>query len=312
MAKKWSYYTLLKRGLSQIRELGPGLITERYWHRKKILKSEPLPCPPDSELEVHVQVCKRDWLNGIWTIISFACFAKQPFRLVMLHDETVPEFAWDHYCRLFPGVVIADRDKLLPEVEKQLSHLSPTIVEMWKSGEYVTLPKIVDTWLLAKNQTVVTLDSDVLFFDYPEEILDESNVQGQLAIYNYINYKRLGTAATHYCHNVDALYNGTGIKLPEDFIIGLGRVNLKYYDWPLIERVLSEHPPEGRVKHFMIDQSILGIWASVHGFSHLDKKRYSVDPVESLHGVVARHYISKTRDLMYVEGIRKLRKLWGI
>ena len=93
MKKNWSYFSILKRGIRQIREYGPGLLSERYWHRKKILKNQPVECLSDSELEVHVQVCKRDWINGIWTIMSFAHYAKQPFRLVMIHDETVPEFA---------------------------------------------------------------------------------------------------------------------------------------------------------------------------------------------------------------------------
>lgn len=311
MGKSWSYYTVLKKGLNQVRELGPGLLMERYWHRKKILKAKPVECSEDAELEVHVQVCHRDWLNGIWTIMSFAYFAKQPFRLVMLQDGTVPELAWDHFRRLFPGVVIADRESLRTEVEKRLGTVSPTIVEMWQSGEYCTLPKVVDSWLLAKNKTIVTLDSDVLFFDFPKELLDTSSVGNQLAIYNYIEYKDWGREAS-YAHDAEELEREMGISLPYDFIIGLGRVNLDYFDWELCEKVLSKHPPRGRVKHFTIDQSIMGIWAAAHSFSHLDKKRYAVNPVENLDGVVARHYIGKTRDLMYVEGIRNLRKKWRI
>ena len=294
-----------------MKELGPGLLLERYWHRKRILKAKPIECPKDAVLEVHVQVCHRDWLNGIWTIMSFAYFARQPFRLVMLQDGTVPECAWDHFKQLFPGVVIADRESLRPEVEKRLGAVSPTIVKMWESGEYCTLPKVVDSWILAKNKTIVTLDSDVLFFDCPKELLDPSLVEDQIAIYNYINYDG-GSRNTHYSHDAEELEHGTGISLPYDFIIGLGRVNLEYFDWELCEKVLANYPPKGPVKHFTIDQSIMGLWASVHGFSHLDKNRYSVTPVKTLDGVMGRHYISKTRDLMYVEGMRTLRKTTNI
>ena len=294
-----------------MKELGPGLLMERYWHRKRILKTKPIECPKDAVLEVHVQVCHRDWLNGIWTIMSFAYFARQPFRLVMLQDGTVPECAWDHFKQLFPGVVIADRESLRPEVEKLLGSVSPTIVKMWESGEYCTLPKVVDSWILAKNKTIVTLDSDVLFFDCPKELLDPSLVEDQIAIYNYINYDG-GSRNTHYSHDAEELEHGTGISLPYDFIIGLGRVNLEYFDWELCEKVLANYPPKGPVKHFTIDQSIMGLWASVHGFSHLDKNRYSVTPVKTLDGVMGRHYISKTRDLMYVEGMRTLRKTTNI
>ena len=294
-----------------MKELGPGLLMERYWHRKRILKTKPIECPKDAVLEVHVQVCHRDWLNGIWTIMSFAYFARQPFRLVMLQDGTVPECAWDHFKQLFPGVVIADRESLRPEVEKRLGAVSPTIVGMWESGEYCTLPKVVDSWILAKNKTIVTLDSDVLFFDCPKELLDPSLVEDQIAIYNYINYDG-GSRNTHYSHDAEELEHRTGISLPYDFIIGLGRVNLEYFDWELCEKVLANYPPKGPVKHFTIDQSIMGLWASVHGFSHLDKNRYSVTPVKTLDGVMGRHYISKTRDLMYVEGMRTLRKTTNI
>jgi hypothetical protein len=311
MGKNWSYYTVFKRGLAQMKELGPGLLMERYWHRKRILKAKPVECPEDADLEVHVQVCHRDWLNGIWTIMSFAHFGGKPFRLVMLEDGTVPGFAWDHFRRLFPGVVIADRESLRPEVEKLLGSVSPTIVKMWESGEYCTLPKVVDSWILARNKTIVTLDSDVLFFDCPKELLDPSLVEDQIAIYNYINYDG-GSRNTHYSHDAEELEHGMGISLPYDFIIGLGRVNLEYFDWELCEKVLANYPPKGPVKHFTIDQSIMGLWASVHGFSHLDKNRYSVTPVKTLGGVVARHYISKTRDLMYVEGIRALRQKTNI
>ena len=243
--------------------------------------------------------------------MSFAYYVKQPFRLVMLHDETVPEFAWDHFRRLFRGVVIADRDKLWPEVEEKLEPLSPIIVEMWKSGYYVTLPKIVDTWLLARNQTVVTLDADVLFFDCPDELLDASRVQDQLALYNY-KENLSGGRKTAYAIDADEIEHDMGIKMPYHFIIGMGSVNMACYDWPLIEKVMSKHPPQGAYKHFMIDQSILGIWAASSGFSYLDKKRYAVMPVATLKNVVGRHYIAKTRDLMYVEGIRTLRKRWKI
>lgn len=294
-----------------MKELGPGLLVERFWHRNKILKAEPVECPAGSELEVHVQVCKRDWQNAPWTIMSFAHYVKKPFRLVMLHDETVPEFAWEHFKRLFPGLIIADRESLRPKVKQRLGPLSPTIVEMWESGYYCTLPKVVDSWLLAKNETIITLDADVLFFDYPEELLDESRVKDQLAIYNYWDSQGHGWANS-YCIDAAALKDDMGISLPVDFLIGLGRVNLNYYDWKLCEEVLSRHPPYGHVKHFMIDQSILGTWAAKYGFSNFDSRRYAVDPVESLEGVVGRHYIAKTRDLMYVEGIRTLRKEWGM
>lgn len=304
------YPNVIKRGISQIRELGLGLLVERFWHRKKILSSAPLICPPDSDLEVHMQICKRDWQNAPWTIASFAYFAKQPFRLVMLHDGSVPEFGWNHLKRLYPGIVIADRESLRGEVEKRFSSLSPTILKMWESGYYCTLPKVVDSWILARNKTILTIDPDVLFFDYPDELLDASLVKGELGILNYCNTGGDGRTS-HYCLNVEQLEKDMNIRLPYHFGIGLGRVNLEYCDWELCEKVLSKHFPQGRVKHFMIDQTIMGLWAAEHGFSMLDRDRYAVNPVGNLDGVVARHYYSKTRDLMYVEGIRTLRKKSG-
>ena len=311
MGKNWSYYTVFKRGLAQIKDLGPGLLIERYWHRKRILKAKPVECPEDADLEVHTQVCHRDWLNGIWTIMSFAYFAKQPFRLVILHDGSVPGFAWEHFRRLFPSVIIADRESLRPEIDKLLGVRSPNIVKMWESGEYCTLPKVVDSWVLARNQTLLTLDPDVLFFDRPNELLDESLVEKKLAILNHVDNGGDGISG-HFCLDAAELRSKTGVQLPCHFGIGLGRLNLDYYNWEFCDKILNECPPVGNVKHFMIDQTITGIWAAEHGYDELDDGRYAVRPVESLDGVVARHYYSKTRDLMYVEGIRTLRKTTNI
>ena len=67
----------------------------------------------------------------------------------------------------------------------------------------------------------------------------------------------------------------------------------------------------GAMRHRLdeIDQTIIALASLTQGWRSLPPERYAIEPVESLAGVVARHYYSKTRDLLYLEGIPRLIKL---
>src|SRR5262245_27322610 len=96
--------TFVRRGANQVRTLGPSLLVDRYWHRRGILATPPIPCPPDASLEVHVQVCRRDCLNALWTLKTFAHFSAEPFRLVLLEDGSLRDVDRARLQSHFPGV----------------------------------------------------------------------------------------------------------------------------------------------------------------------------------------------------------------
>lgn len=294
-------YPFFRRGLQQIMKHGPSLLYWRYLKRRQILGTDPVECPPDAGLEVHTLVCERDWLNAFWTLYSFHHFSGKNFRLVVLHDGWLSDRndIKDAFERHFPGSIVEDRDGVASGVRH---NVGGALAEMWETGDYPTLAKVIDSVLLAANERVVFLDPDVLFFDTPRELVGGvKNLDGVSARWN-LPTREVNRDALYSCNYAD-LNDALEGDLPKRFQIGLGVYDTQIVDFDLLNHLLHEVPKIRTGMPFMIDQTVFGVLAARHGYHPLPSDKYVTDPVETLDGVVARHYHSDTRDLMYVEGL---------
>ena len=301
---KYFSYNYVSRAFAQIRCYGWPLISARYWLRSRILQAAPVDCPPDAEREVHTQVCQRDWLNALWSLRSFRHFGGEPFRLVV-HPHGLSEQARSTIVRHFPGVVLSDETDVRQQIIGQWGTRYPTLVRFRQDAAFFTLPKVIDSHFLAKNEYYITLDPDVLFFSEPLEMMAiVANPSGKAACFNVLREKAVGSKG---CYIVDegALEHEYNIKLDPHFGIGCGWVRPGACDWDLVEAVLAEIPLIPGFD-FMMDQTVSALMVAKPGYVTLDRSRYTIEPVKSLDGVVTRHYYSKTRDLMYLEGMRTL------
>jgi hypothetical protein len=254
-----------------------------------------------------MQVCRRDWLNGLWTLWTFRYFSGIPFRLILLQDGSLSRNDWDELARRLPGLIQAGSRQIAEGLAERLEPLAPEVVKMRRLGRFVSLPKVVDAWLLAERPVSIVLDPDVLFFGRPDELLGENQaLGGGMARLNFRPGVRHHDGC--YCLDVESLARSQGIEFRLGFSTGLGLVAYPRIPWAEIGHVFGKLPlVPGR--EFMLDQTILALACALRGHSTLDPKRYAIDPVPDLDGVVARHYFAKTRDLMYVEGFPHLRRL---
>lgn len=294
-------YPFLRRGFQQVLKHGPSLLYWRYVKRKEILDAAPVECPRDARIEVHTLVCERDWLNAFWTLYTFHHFSEVSFRLVVLHDgwlEGREDLKQAFECS-FPGAIVEDRNALASRVQSEVG--SP-LSEMWMSGDYPTLAKVIDSVLLAESDRVIFLDPDVLFFTTPQELLGGAKDLESVSAKWNLPTRDVNRDALYSCDYAD-LNGALSEKLPERFQIGLGVYDTQILDFDFLNRLLDEVPEIQSGMPFMVDQTIFGILAAKYGYQPLSPDRYAVDPVENLNGVVARHYHSTTRDLMYVEGL---------
>lgn len=300
----WTYFT---RGAQQLKKHGPRLLWLRFIRRKAILQTPALPCPDNAMLEVHTQVCARDWLNALWTLKSFGFLSKQPFKLLVLCDRTVPPEAYECFGSHFPGARVIACDKPSAETRDTFAKQFPKLFALREDGRFFTLPKVMDSYAHRRGDIILTIDPDVLFFAEPKEML--ADLDPARAYFARLNEPRLTSDAKGtYAINAESVRAQFGIEFPARFNCGLGSMNYAKLDWDFIQRVLTAVPPEPE-RAFMLDQTVIAL-ASLHqGWKPLPADRYAIEPVESLAGVVARHYYSKTRDLMYLEGIPKLIKL---
>jgi hypothetical protein len=238
---------------------------------------------------------------------SFARVCGIPFRLVILCDATVTPQMKGELARNLSGAELLTFEESLPAVEKLFQGACPTLWKLRTDGRFFTLPKVLDSYALRHGEVVLAIDPDVLFFEHPAEMLaDLDPVRPYFARLN--QPRRDSDPSGAFCIDAAALRQRFGLDLPLRFNCGLGSFNYAAADWALVERVLSELPPDP-VRAFMLDQTIFGILALARGWQPLPPERYVLEPVDDLTGVIARHYFGKTRDLLYLEGIPRLVRL---
>lgn len=275
----------------------------RFVVRPLILQTLPCPCPPTAPFEVHLQICRRDWLNALWTLKTLRYFSEREFRLVLHRDKSIRFRQLDTLRAHFPGVIIPDHAAMLEACKRQLGATAPTLCKLRHSGRFFTLPKVIDAWLSARSETIYSIDPDVLFFSRPDQMLDESESAHAFCQFNVERFA--GFPERRYCFHVDAIREACDLEMLHDFSCGLGWFQRSKLDWGLVESVFSRLPVNEE-DIFMTDQTVLGIVAARHGRVKLAPLAYAVEPVDSLEGVVARHYYGKTRHLMFREGMLTL------
>jgi hypothetical protein len=304
-------WPVLKKGLRLVRQHGLNLIVERFVRRNEILSSPPVPCDPASMLEVHTQVCRRDWLNSIWTLKSLRAQCGSAFSLFLYLDSNVPPEVRRIFEEHFPGIQIPERNWLEDQVRARMAPIAPAIAALWRARHSPTLCKLVNMWICAKNPRILYLDPDVLFYAPPAELLkfigtdDGSNHLGIFNVTDIIPESLTDTGAySLFESDVQEIY---GLKLPRDFNCGLGAIQPRMLDWPFINEVLSKlrWRPD---RILMVEQTCFALQGLRSGWERLDRHRYLVGGGAALdEAVITVHYTGVRRDLFYIEGVPRLR-----
>lgn len=303
---------VLKKGFRLLRQHGVPLLIERFARRKAILSSRPVHCDSSSTLEVHMQVCHRDWLNALWTLKSLRAHSDGDFGLFVYLDFNVPAEVRSIFETHFPGIRIPQHEWLDEQVRLRLTPIAPSLAALWRAHHSPTLYKMVNAWICARNPRLLYLDPDVLFFAMPTELLNFVQNGGNEKVLGLFNATKLppqdladSGAFSVSEAEVDEIYH---LKLPRDFNAGIGVIQRENIDWPFIEEVLGtlRWIPD---RTLLLDQTCLALLAARNGWEQLDRRRYLVDEGVFNSSTIAAHYFgSSRRDAFYVEGIPHVRQ----
>ncbi|HEX4265927.1 MAG TPA: hypothetical protein VH597_16455 [Verrucomicrobiae bacterium] len=302
---------VLKKGFRLLRQHGIPLLIERFVRRQDILSSAPIPCDPGSTLDVHMQVCHRDWLNALWTLKSLRAHCWSDFSLTVYLDFNVGPDVRSIFETHLLGIRIPRHEWLDEQVRLKLAPIAPTLAALWRAHHSPTLYKMVNAWICARNPRLLYLDPDVLFFAMPAELFDFIEKGSPEKVLGLFNVTRLPPADLADCgafsvseSEVSEKYD---LKLPRDFNAGIGVIQHDHIDWPFLEEVLATMRwiPD---RTLLLDQTCLALLAARNGWERLDRKRYLVDEGAFCSETVAAHYFGSTRrDAFYVEGIPQVR-----
>ena len=250
-------------------------------------------------IPIHVLTGANDWQLAAWMLASFFHFTEIAWPVVIHDDGTLPEGARATLAHLFSGA----RFILRSEADREMSRvLRPfPFCHEYRNRHPLAL-KVFDAPHYAAGDRFMILDSDLLFFRPPTEILTWANSPDAREC--WFNEDVQETALITAAEAREELK----VKLWSRVNSGLCLLYRKAVDFDFCDEALATTSIlRGHV--WRVEQTLLALCASRHGEGGLLPKTYEVSLKRRVSPeAVARHYVGAVRDRFYAEGLKRLRE----
>jgi hypothetical protein len=256
-----------------------------YWGEKPV------------DVSVHVLTSEKDWRLAAWSLASFLHYTEIAWPVIIHDDGTLSEEAIKVLGELFESCRIITRAESDAEVSRALVPF-PFCLD-YRNTHPLGL-KVFDMAHYARSERFIVLDSDVLFFRRPQDIIGWATAP----------------LAKDCWFNEDAQENSllTASEAREELNVKLwSRVNTglcllyraamepDFCDRALaLTSILRGHM-------WRVEQTLFALCASRQGKGGLLPKTYEVS-LERNAGkdVTSRHYVAAVRDRFFAEGLKRL------
>lgn len=251
-----------------------------------------------TKVPVHILTGDKDWRLAAWSLASFLHFTEVGWPIVIHDDGTLPEEAVEVFKELFVSCRIIMRGEADAEVTKLLRPY-PFCLD-YRNTHPLGL-KVFDMPHYANGERYVMLDSDVLFFRKPEEIIHWAN--GPLAKDCWFNEDVQEASLITASEAREEL----NVKLWSRVNSGLCLIYKPAVDFDFCDRALAiTSILRGHI--WRVEQTLLALCASRNGKGGLLPNTYEVTLKKNASkDIVARHYVGAVRDRFYAEGLKRLR-----
>ncbi len=262
--------------------------------RKRILHTRPIEAGDISVCEIHVLTSDTDWLNLMWALKSFYHASDRRYGLCIHDDGTLTDETREILSHHFPAARVLNRQTCEQEVLASLAKYP--LCNEFRHTNHLS-PKVFDFRYYLNSDRMLLLDSDVLFFHEPIELL--RRIENPNYELNSVN----GDVASAYTVDPDDVKQRFGVDLIERFNSGLGVIHKQSLNLDWIEEFLAI---PGIIGNFWrIEQTLYALCSSRFG-TELLPSEYDVFLQGELGKRQSRHYVGAVRHLMYKEGIKKL------
>jgi hypothetical protein len=262
--------------------------------RPRILKSEPIVTSDGSIAEIHVLTSETDALNLLWALKSFYQISRRRYGLCIHDDGTLKTKTREMLKHHFPVARVLNRE--LSERDVLASLAGHPRCREFRLTNHLS-PKVFDFRYFLNSDRMLLLDSDVLFFTEPIELL--RRIENPEYKKNSVN----GDVASAYTVDPDVVRKQCNVDLIERFNSGLGVIHKESLNLDWIEEFLAL--PDIIGNFWRIEQTLYALCSSRFG-TELLPSEYDVFLEGELGNRQSRHYVGAVRHLMYKEGIRKL------
>lgn len=262
--------------------------------REEILQTKPISDTTSHLCEIHVLTSSTDYLNLLWALKSFYFYSQRNYSLCIHEDGTLQQEQIAILRYHFPKARIILKSET-DEIMRNALAAYPACSNFRMSNHLA--PKLFDFKHFLESDRMLLLDSDILFFENPKELID------RVEDINY--HKNVFNKDVMYGYTVpfEEMQAHIDFTLVPYFNSGLGLIHKDSIRTEWIEEFL--HIPNIIGHFWRIEQTLFALCSSRYGVELLPTA-YDVRLDKGVIGLPARHYVGAIRHLMYREGIRQL------
>lgn len=297
------HYNRSWRKLRQLQHEGPLKALRRWRLWSKILRTPPVLTEkpkPGAPVEVHILCCERDYLCAAWALKSFYHFAQVQYPLAIHLQGNVAKRVVARLRAHFPAANIIIQSEADDIVEGWLKNRGFVRLLDARRGSPFML-KLTDFSLCSEAVHLLTIDSDVLFFSRPSDLLiaTETPLPANL-------FQR--DLASTYNLSEERAFKELGIKLASQVNTGIMLFPRDSIELSRCEQYLAH--PDVAEPNGWIEQTLYALLASEQDrVTYLpDNYLISLETGAPLDKLIARHYAGPTRWLFTYEGLPELIK----
>ena len=273
----------------------------RNFLQKEILLSAPIMCDKDSDIEVHILTCRRDFLSALWALKTFYYYAGVRCRLFVHGDGSLDNRTPDILRRHFINAVFISKAKADEALKSHLNGCQWSSFFRLKDAYHPLSMKLFDFFYYSRTQRIIMLDSDTLFFKRPAECLKHISAQRGFFLNDSVDSYSLPLWCLNELFGIEILE-----RVNTGFIFFAEGV---HHDLSLIERCLSHMADAGFFKKSLIEQTVLAVILSHHkgAFMRLPDT-YQVSETQPTEEAACGHPAGGgDRINFYIEGLRRLK-----
>jgi len=291
------YLATMKAGYREAKRVikhGPSYLWRRYIAPARILNTQAIRAETAGDVTVCVLTSRNDWQACLWSLVSLYKFTGLQLPLLIYSDGTLESTHIARIKSIFPDARIIDPAAADAAVAGSLSRFPNC--RRFRSVQPCAR-RIIDFPILCRSNSILMLDSDVLFFERPEELVRhiESAHSGRFVFERDIQDAYFDSKAI-----IKERFN---VEIAAQVNCGIMLADISNFDYGRIEDWLGQASVEN---HPWAEQTLWAMYAG-RGRTALLGKRYDVTMSEHIDSnTVMKHYIKPIRDFMYTQGIPHL------
>lgn len=251
--------------------------------------------------EIHMLCGKRDLDMGIWASWSLMRFLDGEARLFVHSDGTLTEADVELWRAIVGQLVLIPREERNRVVSAGIGALTPKL-HAWRCTNWAST-QLVDSHFFGEASRMILMDSDVLVFSRPTEVL--AAVTAKEPVVTWCNDLRNAYSASR-----ELIKAVTGVMIPPRLCAGF-MVTPRFGtdDFQAIESAMSAIAADGRISlnHFWSCQTYYALAAARRTAVPLPPRYANSDGATAVE-MPLRHYVGvpKIRFRYFTEGLTSL------